>query len=181
MRTPAWSLRPATYDDGRLLGEIAMAAAKDQGLWPAITPAEEAEWLDGFAEWSRESVDGPDRLQLIEVDGVSMGRLRTERDRVTVNGHDVPRVQLCGIQLLPAYQRLGIGTAVIHLLQEEAASNDGVLELGVEQRNSGARRLYDRLGFVPIGQEGDEDIMRWTSARAAATTRASQSPQPHRR
>ena len=180
MSTPAWSLRPATYDDGPLLANIAMTAAKDQGLWPAMTPAEETEWLEGFADWSRDSVDGPDRLEVIEVDGVSMGRLRTQRDHLTVGGMRVPRVGLSGIQLLPAYQRRGIGTAVIHLLQEEATGSGGVVELGVEQRNSGARRLYDRLGFVPIGQEGDEDIMRWTSARAAATTRASQSPLPHR-
>lgn len=139
-----------------------MEAAKDQGLWPVMTGAEETEWLTGFAEWSRESVDGPDRLEVIQIDRVPIGRLRTQRDTIAVDGHQVPRVSLCGLQLRPAYQRRGIGTAIIATLKTEVTEAGGVLDLGVEHTNSSARRLYDRLDFVPIGRDDDEVMMRWT-------------------
>lgn len=163
MVTPAWSLRPATYDDAPLLASIVLAATKDQGLWPAETSAaEEEEWLQGFTRWSRESVDEPGTLEVIEVDGVPIGRLRTERDAVTVGGRGTPRVALRGLQLLPAHQGQGIGTSIIRALQSEVSAAPGVLDLGVEHANSGARRLYDRLGFIPTGKSDKEVQLRWT-------------------
>lgn len=61
-----WSLRLARHEDAWTLATISSEAAKDQGLWPEMTEIEEAEWHDGFVEWSRESVDGPDQLQVVE-------------------------------------------------------------------------------------------------------------------
>jgi hypothetical protein len=46
----------------RTLAFDLVRGAKDQGLWPDMTDLEEAQWHEGFAEWSRESVDGPDSL-----------------------------------------------------------------------------------------------------------------------
>ena len=157
-----WSLRPARYDDGRTLATISSEAAKDQGLWPEMTEAEEVQWHDGFAEWSRASVDGPDQLYVIEVQGEPVGRLRTERDEVMIGGRAVPRITLCGLQLRPPFQRRGIGSAVIRDLQAQAASSRGVLDLGVDHANAGARRLYERLGFVQSGTDEQEAHMRWS-------------------
>ena len=161
MAAPQWSLRPAAYDDGRTLASIVADAARDQGTWPEMTPAEEAEWHDGFARWSRESVDGPDELHVVELEGDPVGRLRTERDRVVIDGRSRPRITVRGIQLRPAVQGRGIGTAIIRGLQAEAASSQGVVDLGVEHANTRARRLYERLGFVPFASDEQELHLRW--------------------
>lgn len=157
-----WSLRLARHEDARTLATISSEAAKDQGLWPEMTEIEEAEWHEGFVEWSRESVDGPDQLQVVEADAEAIGRLRTERDEVIIGGHKVPRITLCGIQLRPPFQRRGIGSAIIRDLQAAAASSSAVLDLGVERANTNARRLYERLGFVQFGSDEQEDHMRWS-------------------
>ena len=166
MAAPPWSLRPAAYDDGEMLAAIVAEAARDQGSWPEMTQAEEAEWLDGFARWSRESVDGPDTLHVVELEGEPVGRLRTERDQVVIDGRSRPRITLCGIQLRPAVQGRGIGTAIIRALQAEGASSHGVVDLGVEHANTDARRLYERLGFVPFASDEQELHLRWCSSAA---------------
>jgi ribosomal protein S18 acetylase RimI-like enzyme len=84
---PQWSLRPAAYDDGETLAAIVAEAARDQGAWPEMTQAEEAEW--------------------------------------------------------------------------HAASSHGVVDLGVEHANAHARRLYERLGFVPFASDEQELHLRW--------------------
>ena len=99
-----------------------------------MTDLEEAQWHEGFAEWSRESVDGPDSLYVIERHGEPIGRLRTERDDVVVDGRTIPRITLCGIQLRPPFQRRGIGSAIIRDLQSEAVASSGVVDLRVETR-----------------------------------------------
>lgn len=162
MSQPNWSLRAATYDDAPTLASIVIEATKQQGLWPGFTGTEEQEWRDGFADWTRESIDGTDQLDMIMVDDQPIGRLRIERDELEIEGRHVPRVTLCGLQLRPACQRQGIGTAIVRQLQAEARAASGVMDLGVEHANSGARRLYDRLGFVPIGRDDQEVQMRWT-------------------
>ena len=167
MAATPWSLRPAAYDDGWTLAAIVAEAARDQGSWPDMTPAEETEWHEGFALWSRESVDGPGTLHVVELDGVPVGRLRTERDHVVIDGLGRRRITLCGIQLRPAVQGRGIGTAIIRDLQAEAATSQGVVDLGVEHANTDARRLYERLGFVPFASDEQELHLRWLSTSAS--------------
>lgn len=77
-----WSVRPAGPMDAPALATIVRAATKDQGRWPAMTPAEEAEWVAGFVEWSQETADGSDALQVVVSQGRVIGRIRIERDEV---------------------------------------------------------------------------------------------------
>lgn len=51
------------------------------------------------------------------------------------------------IELLPRFQGLGIGTAIIEDLKKTAALCSIPLALDVLQTNKPARRLYERLGF----------------------------------
>ena len=70
-------------------------------------------------------------------------------------------IELCGIQLLPAIQRHGIGTAIIEDLKAQAAAARIPLDLGVEKDNPDARKLYERLGFVQVGETEQECKLRW--------------------
>lgn len=55
---------------------------------------------------------------------------------------------LWALRVLPALQKLGIGTRLL-AAAEDALRNRGFtsIELGVEKDNPGARRLYERLGY----------------------------------
>ncbi len=69
-------------------------------------------------------------------------------------------VELAGLQLLPAHQGKGIGTRVIRDLMAEAASTGRTFGLSVEKDNPRAQALYERLGLVVVGEDGDEYVMR---------------------
>jgi GNAT superfamily N-acetyltransferase len=65
------------------------------------------------------------------------------------------------ISLLPHWCGRGIGGACLRALQDRATRQGGYLSIQVEQGNP-ARRLYDSLGFVPIGaQQGIHQLMHW--------------------
>ena len=84
--------------------------------------------------------------------GVDVGRLRVVRT--------AELVELAGLQLLPAHQGRGLGSRVIRDLMAEAASSGRAFGLSVEKDNPRARALYERLGLVVVGEDGDEHVMR---------------------
>lgn len=160
MATPEWALRPATIEDAETLTDIVVAATKAQGRWPARTAETEREWRRRFIAWSRETAvtaDPTNVLSVIEVAREAVGRLRVVR--TTGQG---PNLELAGIQLRPAMQGRGIGTAVIRELQREATHRGGRLTLAVEKDNPRARALYERLGCVLVGESDDEYALHWT-------------------
>jgi len=59
-------------------------------------------------------------------------------------------VELRMIALLPEVQGCGVGTSVIRDLLRDARSRNKPVSLSVTERNTGAIRLYNRLGFVPV-------------------------------
>ena len=88
--------------------------------------------------------------------------------------HDVGRlwldrrpgvVHVLDIALLPAWCGRGLGTACLTGLQKQvpaqAQAQAQALSIQVEHGNP-ARRLYERLGFVPVGEpQGIHQLMRW--------------------
>jgi len=153
-----YRIRPASAADIELLTDVTVEATRAQGRLPA--DFEEGGWRAQFAEWHRRDLlpDESSSLSVVEVDGRPVGRLRVSRTAESV--------QLNGIQLYPAVQNRGIGTAIITDLQSEAASARVPLELGVERNNPDARRLYERLGFQKFGEDGGADKLRWLSPAA---------------
>ena len=145
--------RPATEADVDFLTDAAMAATEDQGRFPA--DLDRAEYRAGFREWTLEQVRGevPDSTtSVVTAYGADVGRLRVVR----TDG----LVELAGLQLLPAHQGRGLGTRVVRDLMAEAASSGRGFGLSVEKDNPRARALYERLGLVVVGEDGDELVMR---------------------
>lgn len=65
------------------------------------------------------------------------------------------------IALLPEWCNCGIGAACFGRLMAESSEAGKALTIQVEQGNP-ARRLYDRLGFQPVGpQLGLHQLMAW--------------------
>ncbi len=75
-------------------------------------------------------------------------------------------IRIIDIALLPAYRNTGIGTTVLKELLAEATQVGKPVRLHVERYNP-ALRLYQRLGFVKIGETGVYDLMQWSPGGAA--------------
>jgi ribosomal protein S18 acetylase RimI-like enzyme len=69
-------------------------------------------------------------------------------------------IRLADISILPEYRNAGIGRKLIEDLLVEAAVAGKPVRLHVEKSNR-ARRLYERLGFVEIGDTGSHFFMEW--------------------
>ncbi len=63
-------------------------------------------------------------------------------------------------QILPDYQRGGIGKKVLDYLKEVTLSKKKMLVLKV-LKNNPARNLYKRNGFEIIGEDDIEFLMEW--------------------
>jgi ribosomal protein S18 acetylase RimI-like enzyme len=69
---------------------------------------------------------------------------------------------IASLEILPAYQRRGIGTAVIRMVQESASRQGKPVALQVLKANIAARGLYQRLGFGVTGENDTHYIMAFT-------------------
>lgn len=152
---PSYRVRPATLSDALFLADVALDALKAQRTLPA--DFDEEEWRSGFISWTLEQVRGEVPFSVTSV--VELGNEPVGRLRVVRGGR---RIELAGIQLRARAQGRGIGSSIVESLQKEAAGAGVPLELSVERDNPRARALYERLGFIKVGEDGHEDQFRWT-------------------
>lgn len=95
---------------------------------------------------------------VLEQDGTPCGRLYLERR---------PEVAtMLDIALLPQWRGRGIGTALIAATLAEAGAAGQVVSIMVEKFNP-AQRLYRRLGFREVSDEGVHWAMEWHPAKDA--------------
>jgi ribosomal protein S18 acetylase RimI-like enzyme len=85
----------------------------------------------------------PSACQVIMLRGQDIGIISVDRQE--------SGIFLSNLELLPAFRGLGIGTALLKTLLEEAQQKGLPLTLQVLKVNP-ARRLYERLGFVVSGE-----------------------------
>lgn len=129
-------LRPSTPEDFEFVYQL-----NEQAMRPYIEPLRG--W-DAAAE--RQDVQQwfhPGQDQIIVIQGKDAGILAIEQRPAALH--------LRLLELLPAYQKQGIGTAVISDLLRQAQTANLTVTLGVLKHNP-ARRLYERLGFVVTGE-----------------------------
>ena len=83
-------------------------------------------------------------VRTIEVDGDEAGSVWTElRDRT---------LHLHALLLLGGFRGRGVGTEVLRMLEDEATGSADEIELGVQDANLAARRLYEKAGFHESGR-----------------------------
>ena len=144
----AHGLRPASADDRDFLLQV-YASTREEELrlldWSAEQKA-------AFVRMQFEAQDAyyrehyePATFDVIEVDGVPAGRLYVARWE--------NELRIVDIALLPQYRGRGIGTDLLRALLDEASRAGKRVSIHVE-RNNPARRLYERLGFRPVGEQG---------------------------
>ncbi|HEX8144747.1 MAG TPA: GNAT family N-acetyltransferase [Pyrinomonadaceae bacterium] len=76
------------------------------------------------------------------------------------------KILIIDMTLLPAARNKGIGTPIIKDLMAESAKTGKGLEIYVESFNP-SLRLFQRLGFSKIGEEGVYLLMEWNGERSA--------------
>lgn len=86
---------------------------------------------------------GDSTTYVIEFNGTPVGLLRIVRPG--------GEIFIGGIQILPSYQRSGLGSRILRSMIDEARGQALPLTLEVEKDNPSAKRLYARLGFKVVG------------------------------
>ena len=85
------------------------------------------------------------------------------------------RIFLAVLEILPEFQRRGIGTALLRQVLRDASSVGLPIELHVLKVNP-AIRLYRRLGFRRVSETAAQEIMRCPAPRSAAMPSAASAP-----
>lgn len=120
----------------------------------AMRPAVEDAYGPWDAEWQRayfRKYFYPERLRILEWEGQDVGMLQVEER--------AEELFIASIEILPAFQRRGIGSAVIRDLLAQARRQGKLVALQVLKRNVRARSLYQRLGFGVTGENATHYIM----------------------
>jgi ribosomal protein S18 acetylase RimI-like enzyme len=137
----AYTLRQATTADYNFLWQLHVATMRE---YVAMTWGWDE---DKQADYFRAHFN-PAGSQIIVVDGQEAGILAVERRP--------GEIFLSTIEILPAWQGQGLGTAVLGDLLAEAARERRAIRLQVLKVNP-ARRLYERLGFAVTGETATHD------------------------
>lgn len=149
-------LRPATPEDyDELLAVYASTRAEELAQVPWTDEQKMAfcrmQYDAQKADYDRRYPEP--QYELILLEGRTAGRIWIGRDEELIHMLD--------ISLLPWAQGKGIGTALVRQLIEEARASGRRLRHMVFVMNEGARRLYERLGFVAFEEVGPYVHMEW--------------------
>lgn len=146
-------LRPATDADREFLLAVygsVREAELSQVQWPdGAKEAFIAQQFDAQDAYYREYYPNAS-FDVIEVEGRGAGRLYVDRWPA--------EIRIVDIALLPEFRGRGVGEALLRELIAEAEASGRPLTIHVEQGNP-ARRLYERLGFVPVAERGHNTLM----------------------
>ncbi len=113
-----------------------------------------------WGSWDDESQEAffrrnfsPRTVSIVAVSGEKVGLLEVEQQK--------NEIFLANIQILPAFQNRGLGTAVVQNVLECGRALRLPVRLQVLQVNQRAQSLYARLGFQPAEQTPTHVVMRW--------------------
>lgn len=141
---PTYSLRPATDEDYDFLYRLHITTmrAAIEATWG---------WDETFQADYFRSHWNPAKRQIVMVDGREAGVLTLEQRPEAIF--------LALIEIHPHYQGQGLGTALIRQVMATAHRQGFPVELHVLKASTGARRLYEQLGFIITGERPDRYIM----------------------
>jgi len=99
------------------------------------------------------------RFEIIELDGKPIGRIVVYRPGTMV--------YIVDQAIVPALRGRGIGTAIMRALMAEAQSAGLPVRLTVTSDRDASRRLYLKLGFVPIESVPAHMHLEWRAPVAS--------------
>ena len=153
---PTISLRPVQPDDTPFLLQVyASTRASEMALVPWSDEQRHAFVSSQFAaqqSYYAQTYPEADH-SLIMVQGRPVGRLYLARLE--------DQLRIADITILPEDRNAGVGSYLLKKLQEEAIGNGKPLLIYVETFNP-SMRLFERLGFQPIEEQGIHLLMQWS-------------------
>jgi ribosomal protein S18 acetylase RimI-like enzyme len=156
----AITFRPIQPEDEEFLCEL-YATTREVEMAQVDWTAEQKEAFLGMqfrAQHEYYQEQFPDaRFDILEVAGRPIGRLYVH--------HREDEIRLIDIALLPEHRGAGLGTRLMKELLDEAGEAGKPLRIHVEQFNP-ALRLYERLGFSKIEEQGLHWLMEWSPETA---------------
>ena len=148
--------RPKTDADRAFLLYVYATTRADEMAMVPWTAEQKAQFLSMqfHAQWSHYEQYYPEAAFLvIERDGQPIGRIYIDRD--------LEEVRLIDIALIPEARGAGLGTQLLQEILDEARAQVKRVTIHVERFNP-AMRLYQRLGFQAIEENGVYWLMQWT-------------------
>ncbi len=153
--SPAVRLRPITEADRPFLYRVYASTRQEELARTGWSEVEKQAFLNMQFEAQRRHYNQffPDaEFQVIEIDGRAAGRLYLDRR--------VDEIRVVDIALLPEYRGLGVGGSLMRDILAEGTEKGLLVRIHVERENP-AMRLYKRLGFAKIEEQGVYDLMEW--------------------
>lgn len=142
-----FALRPADERDVEVLIDVLLSSNSDE----ANLDASAIEYCKKRVLTEIRGEISYSIIYVVERGGERIGRLRlVETDKELFIG---------GIQLLPKYRGLGLGSSILRSLIDQASEANKCLWLEVEKSNHKAKKLYLKLGFTVEQDLEDEEIM----------------------
>ena len=152
----AISLRPVQLDDAPFLLEVyASTRASEMALVPWNDEQRDSFVSSQFAaqqSYYAQKYPQADH-SLILVQGRAVGSLYLARLK--------DQLRIADITILPEDRNAGIGSYLLKELRDEASSTGKPLLIYVETFNP-SMRLFERLGFQPIEEQGTHLLMQWS-------------------
>ena len=147
------ALRPARDDDQDFLFRVYAGTREEEMALAPWTDEEKAEFLNmqftiQDTQYRQNYVGA--RFDIVLLDGEPVGRLYV--DRCESNFH------IMEIAILPEFRGRGIGAELLTSVLAEATEAKKPVRIYVIQGNP-AKKLYSRLGFQKIDEQGIHDLM----------------------
>ena len=140
--------RPISKDDQTFLYSLYVSTREDELAQTGWTNFEKENFLrQQFVaqhEFYMEQFSNA-QFQIIQIENKPIGRLYID--------HRTNEIRLIDIALLPEYRNQGIGNSLLKDIIRDAAKANMPVRIHVERYNP-AMHLYERLGFVRIGDTG---------------------------
>jgi aminoglycoside 6'-N-acetyltransferase len=158
---PAFTIRPATPQDEPALTALQRTSAIhhasiDPQRWRVPTPEDSAASRNYW-----HTRQPRDQGLVADVDGVLVGMIELWLRRPSdTRGARIPKLDAdLGIVVAPDWRGQGVGTALM-LAAEDWARSQGAerMILDLSSANTGALRLYERLGYEVHAHQMDKDI-----------------------
>jgi ribosomal protein S18 acetylase RimI-like enzyme len=144
---PHFTLRPATKDDSDFLFFLYASSRRSELAILGWNRQQEETFLR--MQFNAQTLSYEQVFERGDHSIVMFGQQRCGRCIVLRKEREI---LLVDIALLPEFQNRGFGTGLLRLLIRESEETAQALRLQVA-RNNPARRLYERLGFLDVGED----------------------------
>jgi ribosomal protein S18 acetylase RimI-like enzyme len=119
-------------------------------------------YLDQMLDWTDAEEEAFLRSNLTQTSNHAAIMVAGERVGTTQIVETADSISLHQIAIVPEYQGRGIGSAIVQSLIARAEVTGKPVHLSVFHANTGARRLYERLGFTVVADTERDAGMVYT-------------------